>query len=106
MGPNVPYATFLDDFLNNQIITLSLCIIESVVSFRINPHNRHAHDMIENWILIVLCIGWTAYFLFAVFVMPARRTSWNRIINRNAETPNIELNGNSFDPIIPKSARE
>merc|ERR1719323_3026905 len=33
--PCVPYATFLDDYLRNQIVTLSCCILETIISFRI-----------------------------------------------------------------------
>jgi len=89
--PSVPYATFTDDFLLHQILTITVCCFETLLAYRLPAENTSfwvTWDEIENYIFLVLCILWTIYLVHAAFVKPAQRRRWTEVVK---EIPDEEF---------------
>lgn len=83
--PSVPYATFTDDFLLYQILTITLCCFETLFAYRLpkeedQPSYWSAWDQVENGIFFMLVAGWTLYTIYAAFVAPNRRRPWCEVL--------------------------
>uniref|UniRef100_A0A7S4Q8F6 Neurotransmitter-gated ion-channel ligand-binding domain-containing protein n=1 Tax=Alexandrium monilatum TaxID=311494 RepID=A0A7S4Q8F6_9DINO len=87
--PSVPYGTFTDDFLIAPVVTVSLCVFETVASFhfvnRIDESVTERLDWGENISFYMLALLWTIYFLYAAFYKPRRRTPWLDVLARKSQ---------------------
>jgi len=86
--PSVPYPTYIDNFLRWQVIAVSFCAFESVVSFHLvlqgNQELDHTPvfeslDMLENCMMVLICIFWCLKFLHARFRMPLCKPDWRDV---------------------------
>jgi len=108
--PMVPYATFADDYLNLQILTLSLCGIESVFAhFHYSDEywdegNAEQWDTGENWALGLLILFWTCYLLFVVVVKRRWKHKWEFVFSKDNLEGYFEVN-DPFDYLEPTDAK-
>jgi hypothetical protein len=93
--PSVPYATFVDTYLKWQVICVSVCALESVVSFHLilrgHDHDINSDDVFwnldetENLMFWLLVVGWCLYFIRLGFIMPLRKLDWRDVWDRSAK---------------------
>jgi len=86
--PSVPYRTFIDNYLRGQVMAITFCALESVVSFHLilrrnNPFalfglNWNLDDF-ENGLFYVMIGFWSMRFLHARFFMPSAKKSWSDV---------------------------
>jgi len=81
--PSVPYWTYTDEYLTAQVLTVIACTFESLFAFRMREY-YFIVDMIENCILVVVAVLWTAYLARAGFRQPKQRVPWN-IVRETSE---------------------
>mmetsp|Transcript_84141 Transcript_84141/g.131351 ORF Transcript_84141/g.131351 Transcript_84141/m.131351 type:complete len:612 (-) Transcript_84141:216-2051(-) len=89
--PSVPYATFVDHYLTGQIVCISFCALESVVSFHLilrgydhDEDNVYWNlDKVENLIFYILLVVWFIYFFFLGYVMPLNKQDWRDVFNQS-----------------------
>jgi len=87
--PSVPYPTYIDTYLRWQVIGVSLCAFESVVSFHLvlqGSNEIHEDsptfvnlDNLENLLMALMCIFWCQKFLHARFRMPSFKPDWRDV---------------------------
>eukprot|EP00928_Gymnodinium_smaydae_P071779 TRINITY_DN55268_c0_g1_i1.p1 TRINITY_DN55268_c0_g1~~TRINITY_DN55268_c0_g1_i1.p1 ORF type:complete len:778 (+),score=111.40 TRINITY_DN55268_c0_g1_i1:124-2457(+) len=91
--PSVPYPTFIDNYLKFQLITVSMCAFESIISFQIVIGGKgtimdtdmegtqvfSSIDLMENFMFVLIFLVWSAWFLIACFYMPYRKPDWRDI---------------------------
>ncbi|CAE7469467.1 unnamed protein product [Symbiodinium natans] len=46
--PSVPYSTFTDSYLLWQMVTITMCTLESLIAYRLKDYNQELVDWIEN----------------------------------------------------------
>jgi hypothetical protein len=89
--PCVPYATFTDDFLIYQILTIALLCIETVFSWRWNLEIQEqwdAAEIIAFWLLVMM---WTMYLLFCWLWKPKHRNPWTKVLELAKKLDQFEL---------------
>lgn len=77
--PSVPYSTFTDDFLMWQIYLVFVLIMECLVAFRCEVALLSRIDQLENYLLLLLCVTWSAALLYISTSKPTRREPWCQI---------------------------
>lgn len=81
--PSVPYSTFTDEFLLNQIFTVTFCTFESLFVFRWNAFEITV-DWIENLLLLFIATVWSVYLAYVYFRKPLHRIPWD-IVRENGD---------------------
>jgi hypothetical protein len=91
--PSVPYATFVDYYLTWQVVCVSFCALESVVSFHLilGGVDHEGDDVFwnldktENLMFYVLVGVWFLYFVYLCCYMPTRKLDWRDVFGHSAE---------------------
>lgn len=73
--PSVPYATFTDNILLTQILTIIACMFECVIVFRLKDETGTI-DRLENVLLALVFVLWSSYLFYIAWVKPTKRTPW------------------------------
>jgi len=112
--PCVPYATFADDFLNLQILTIALCCFETIGFYVFFHLGDEAYGMdevinsIENKSFVAIIIFWTLYMLFVCFVKRRKKNSWEFVYSKDKLEGYFEVNDpfDYFDEIAAKERKK
>ncbi|CAE7306580.1 unnamed protein product [Symbiodinium sp. KB8] len=100
--PSVPYSTFTDDFLMGQIITVAFCILECLVVYRYTLAKTWI-DEVENYLLVVLAVGWGGLLSYTWLFKPTRRTNWMNVYEQQMD--DFELAQADLQVFPSKSSR-
>lgn len=91
--PSVPYSTFIDMYLQRQIVTVAASSFESVFSFHymFGGQDKKVQDedyfdvsfwnldQLENHLFLLCIIVWTAYFFYAMYSKPRSKPDWKEV---------------------------
>jgi len=96
--PCVPYATFADDYLSLQIMTVSMCSMETVISWYTYDGLAEQDFIQDTWThaeritFCVLFVFWTLYLLSVVTLKRHWKHSWEYVFSKDNLEGDFELN--------------